>query len=126
MGVAPNGATAATATAQTNAVDQLASLFAITPDTLRVCADGAATATIFSDVLNSTLTATRACFDLELTRERLDECIDKVEPNAFMSSLAAYNEKNEPTGGLTDDIDVKMICQLLLVFELLIIILGTR
>jgi hypothetical protein len=69
--------TAATATAQTNVVDQLASLFAFTPETLRVCADGAATATIFSDALNSTLTATRACFALELTRERLDECIDK-------------------------------------------------
>jgi len=44
----------------------------------------------------------------------LDECIDKVEPNAFMSSLASYDAKNEPTGGLADDIDVKMICQLLL------------
>lgn len=35
----------------------------------------------------------------------LEECIEKVEPNEFMEHLAA---------GLQDDIDVKMICQLLL------------
>jgi len=45
----------------------------------------------------------------------LDVCIDKVEPHSFVTSLASFNEQNKAVGGLTDEIDVKMICQLLLI-----------
>jgi len=45
----------------------------------------------------------------------LDECIDKVEPTSFINSLAAYDGENKTIGGLADDLEVKLICQPLLI-----------
>lgn len=39
----------------------------------------------------------------------------QVESISFLAALATFNDQNKAIGGLTDEIDVKMICQLLLI-----------
>ena len=79
----------AVANAQTNLVEQLTSVFsggALSPDVLQDCADNAVSSTLFQDVLNTSLAATRKCFSLDLTRANLDACIVKSSDAARLAT----------------------------------------